>query len=675
MATALATPRGDSIIERADTQAKTFSAEKYLVGNLTEEQVVDQIRRYKTEDEERLKNIMWTMLACYDQYRNKCDFSSKESWQSQITIAKAHAAVKHATANILKLLAQTSQPITVEDLAANSRFPMFFASDVERGILKLWEVATYREWLRDLLEGGFACGMGVGKVIWQYGERNHTSIGVDKGQPAIFTQTVLEGSLGLHSVDPWRFTFGPGTNGRYVDRCVETIPVDIPLLKEIGGFTNLDRLEKEDMSPDEQREQIRRRKDEWEPREHVRKEARLWEYWGDLIDEDSQEVVGKDMHILIANEKYIIKLQGEDISTAKRQMEPHPFWDKKKPYIVYSPLSVAFRFPGQGILEATLAIKDAIDEISQMQVDHLKFSLLNMFEIDMQMMENPEDIATGVEPGKFFRKRPGTGGQKMIQTVDMVPLTGDSFNAQLAFGKEYQRGTFITDQTQGQLDVKGETTATEVTTTQANTTLMLGDIALHIEDTLLTPVAERTWDRMFQFMDSMSNPSWSMVLGDYRGQFLDGLPIQDRIAIIQSNYRFSARGLSRALERAQNLQKLINYVQVIGQFGEMFIPMLNMPDIFRRIHESFHFEEPWRMLSPQAEQIMQQMAHNLMMGTNPAAASAAQAGAGLMDTAARQQGALDQTQLKAQNQGELELLKALLAQGGNGGNQTRSNQG
>ncbi len=627
------------------------------VGNLTDEKIVDQIKRLKTEGRDRLADIFNVMLSCYDQYRNKADFSAKESWQSRITIAKGHAAVKHATANILKLLTQTAQPITVED---DTPRMVSWAPDVEKVVLKLWQKANYRECMRDTLEGGFACGLGAVKTTWNFDERNRTTLGDENNQPVAINTTMLEGKLRLSSLDPWNITFGPSTKqfGK-VDWIIEESVVEIPDLLEmskVGGqqmFENVDKFIKEDFSADDYRQQIRRRKDEIQPREHIRHTARLWEFMGDLVDEDKQEIVQRDAHILIVNEKYLLKFG------------TIPYWDKKKGYIIFSPLSVAFRFPGQGILETSRAIKESIDEIAQMQVDKLKFSLLAMFEADMGQLENPEDLATGVEPGKFFRKRPGSAGVQVIRPIEIPGITNDSFNALTAYHNEYQRGTFITDVTQGMLDTKGETTATEIQQVQANTTLMLADIAMHIEDTLLAPLAELTWDRAFQFMDANSNPSWTSVLGGQHGAFLDQLGRAERMSIIQGDYNFTARGLSRVLERKQQLQNLLQFFGVVGQFGPMFIPFINMPDLFRRIFESFHFEEPMRLLSPQAQQVMQQMTKNLLAQQDPNMGPAMDAAKQAIQQHMKNQGALDIGNQQAQNQGDLQNQQSNNQLGGN----------
>ena len=637
--------------ERTPQQGIPIADKTYYQGKISERQLVDQICRYHKEDSDRMARIMDVMLRCYDQYRGKYDFSDKEEWQSRITINKGHAAVKHAVANILKLLVQSPQPVSVEEFSGFQGYvKMFFAADVEKAVTKLWESAHYREVLRDILEGGFACGLGALKVNSQMGERNFTSIGYnDEGQMAAFTETRLQWHLGLHSIDPWKITFGPrsGQMGK-IDRIIETVMIDIPTLRAMGFDSEaIKKLEKEDVnSPKEELQE--HRKDLRIPRESLRKECMVWEYFGDVVDEQTQEIIAYDQHIFIGNQHSILKV------------EDCPYWDKKKGYVLFSPLNVAFRFPGEGLLEQATSIHDAITEIAQMDVDHLKFSLLNMFEVDMQMMENPEDIATGVEPGKFFRKRPGTGGVQMIRPVEINPLTGDSFNALSIFHNEYQRNTFITDVTQGMLDTKGETTATEVSQVQANTTLMLSDISLHIEDTLISPMAELTWDRAFQYIDANSNPNWSMLLGDWRGQYFDSLPIDQRVAMVQGDYRFIARGLSRSIERTMNLQKLINFVQVIGQFGEVFVPFVNMPDIFRRIFESFHFEDPHLMLSPQAIQIQEQMQHNLVMAANPATAAIAQMGSQMALQGAKTQGAIDTANVGAENQAVIEMLKGMM---------------
>ena len=593
-------------------EVKVINQAPKRIGNLSDEDIVGQVRRLRQESIDRNAMIMDAALQCWEQYRNEQNFDDKASWESRITLAKAHAAVKHFTANMFRLLANAEQWVTVEDIESTGGKPSF-APYVEMGILKMAEVAEFKEPLRDAWEYAAATMFGCLKVIWQFTPTQHTTI--EQGDQGLMLrqQERVAGRIGIYSIDPWKVHFGPRTlGGRNIDFIIEDSDSDLAALYDLGGFENLDDFASQDKqsNPDDPNE-AHRKGQASTGESRIRKRVELWDCWCDLIDEETQKTVARNVHIIVANGEKIIKF------------EPNRLWDKKPPYILFSPLIVAGRFPGSGILEMNLEVKRAIDRIAQMWEEHLHFSVLPMWEATLSALENPEEVATGVFPGKVFRKKMGQESNQIFRPLLTNPLTMDSFNTVIAFDKEYQRGTFITEQTQGLTNTRGETTATEVQATSLASTLILSDIAAHLEMQCLAPLGEIIWDRMFQFMDSTSSPNWTQLLGgsetgQIMGKLLDSLPIQLKIDAVRGSYTFKARGLSRVIERQANRQNLIAWLTTLAQLGPAQA-IINFPVLFQRVHESFHLPNPDELLVPNYQAVLQQVQAALLIQSNPAA--------------------------------------------------------
>lgn len=584
------------------------------VAGLSDAEIVSQIERYRNEAYMREYIIRSTWLDAYGQYRNKQDFDDKAPWQSRITFAKAHSAIKNFTATIMRLLMQSEQWMTVE---AGEADPMLKLSSpiVESIVLRLADNAHFRSQLRDALEFGSICGLGVLKIGWAYQNKVDLSVGGDDTGPLLIQKQRKEGQLYVQSIDPFHIWFGPRTrdNNRF-DFIIEETLVDVDELKGQKGLENTSELEHVDRIADQMyfadqmytRDFARYDKRQI-PAEHYRKQALIWEYWGDIVDVHSQKVVAANKHIIIANRTTILKF------------EDNPYWDALPPYIVFSPLAVAGRFPGQGLLEMNMSIKDGIDRLAQMQEDHLKFSVVPMLEVEASALENPEgDMQTGVQPGKVFYKRAGAG-PNAVTGVQFPQLGNSSFNFQLALSNEYQRGTFITDQQQGILDQKGETTATEVQQTAQQSSLILSDIAQNIEDGCLAFVAEKIWSRAFQFIDATTSPTWSDLLGPQVGGYLDAIPQSQRISLILGRYKFKAHGLSRAIERQQNMSKYKDLLMTFAQLGPQALQGvgLNMPALLRRIFDAYHFPMPAELIAPNAEEMAEQQRQAEIAARNP----------------------------------------------------------
>ena len=248
-----------------------------------------------------------------------------------------------------------------------------------------------------------------------------------------------------------------------------------------------------------------------------------------------------------------------------------------------------------------------------------------MMEVEATALENPDgDVQTGIQPGKVFYRRSGAGMQA-VQGIQMPQLSNASFNFQLALDKEVQRSTFITEIAQGLTDAKGETTATEVNVTSQYASVLIGDISQHIEDTFLSPIAECVWSRAFQFLDSTSKPTWTELIGPEIGQILDTMPRSSRVEISQGRYTFKAHGLSRALQRQQNVQRYEMFLQAIGQAAPQLMPLINMPMFLLRVFEGSHFPDPEELLAPNIQEMYLKMQAGLLAQQNPAETEAARA--------------------------------------------------
>lgn len=620
---------------------------------LTDDEIVAQIVALRQEAYERDILIRDCWLQCYALYRNKADFNDKAPWQSKLMFSKAFAAVKQATANIFRLLMSSEQWVTVEPGEAKPGLDTI-APYIEKAVLQLANTANTRSELRDSLDFGFGIGLGVIKGEWRYSDRTYISL--EQGRdgtsetpqnPTLQPQTRQEGHLEVSSVDPFHMWFGPRTKGRRdIDYSIEESYADLPALKAQKGFTNLDKLTGSTMeSSDITRSYDKARKDKRDAPETQRKSVHMLEFYGDLVDPESNEIVEKNQHVVIGNRKEVIK------------HEDNPYWDGLPPYIIYSPLVVAGRFPGQGIIEMALSVLGETNKLGQQMADFMSFAVVPMLEVEAQALENPDgDLQTGVQPGKVFYRR--AGAQQAVSPVQMPAMPNAAFNFQLELDKETQRSTFISETVQGLTDAKGETTATEINATQQQSSVLISDIGLSLEDNLLAPLAELIWSRAFQFIDSTSKPTWTELIGNVGevpiGTILDQMPREQRIPLIQGRYNFTAHGLSRAIQRNQNRSNLLGFLQTVAQGGPTFMPLLNMPEIFMRIFETYHLPEPGQLIAPNAQDMMAKQQEAIINQADPvvqAQAKAAQAA----HTADAQAGQQAQLQLL---QHALEEMKA-----------------
>jgi hypothetical protein len=633
-----------------ENSALDVSKDNKNTKDLRESDIVSQILRYREEAWHRDYVLRDKWLQCYQQMRGHQDFTDKAPWQSRLVLGKGHAAVKQFVANLFKLWRSSEQWITVDPGEANPELKKY-APMVEGAVLKLTDTPECRLETRDALEFGGSIGVMAMRIDWAYGEKNELStysLGRDGSsapsggaeEQRIGQKSRKEGYIKFTSVDPFHLWWGPRTKGgREFDWVMEESYADIASLKAQGAFQNLDKIYGD--TPDQSaitRSYEQQRKDKRIAPETTRKQIHLLEYWGDLVESRTNTVAATNRHIIIANRTNIIK------------NEANPYWDRRPPYILSSPLIVAGRFPGQGILEIPLPILNEINKVAQQMSDHLSISVVPMFEVEATALENPDgDMQTGIQPGKVFYRKAGAGMQA-VMGVQMPQLSAGAFNWELALDKEVQRSTFITEIAQGLTDAKGETTATEVNVTSQYASVLMGDISQHIEDNFLTPLAECVWSRAFQFLDSTSKPTWTELIGPEIGSVLDSMSREQRVKISEGRYTFKAHGLSRALQRQQNVQRYEQFLGTISQMAPQLLALIDAPKMLLRIFEAEHFPEPEELLPPNVREAFEKLQAGLLAQQNPADMEAA-----------KSQGAIATAGAQGDQSAIGELVKAFLA--------------
>ena len=301
--------------------------------------------------------------------------------------------------------------------------------------------------------------------------------------------------------------------------------------------------------------------------------VKLTEFYGPLVIDG--KVVEKHAHIIIANDTYVLKNGVNDK------------WHRKPPYCAFSPLILPFRTEGVGLVEMVRSIDKSLNQIVNLGVDTLLFRLLPIFEFTPDVYENPEDLRTGLTPGKVFRRSqvggPNDVGLKPIEFQDVSPGA-----AQFAgiLDRAHQEGGLVTELQQSLPRWSGSQTATETEAIQENQSSFFGSLASDIEAYAISPIVEMAVDTLMQYLDTSNDPRVAAILG-VGAQVLAGMTQAEVLEMIQGDYEITAKGLSGQLEKAEMLQNLVQFMNIIGQNPQQWLPYINQDALLRRVLESF----------------------------------------------------------------------------------------
>jgi len=537
---------------------------------------------------------MWN--ECWALYRGVQDFTDKDEWQSQISLPKPWAVVKQATSTIKRLLTSNNKPWALEpynpdDLVAQTR-----CEKMTRLNKVFLDKADFIPAFAEGLECGFIMGLGVWKLWWGLTPRMSTRVetvpmpmqGAAEGAPGypgmqqkqVVQEESLEGRLFVKAVDPYKFFWLPGSKLNQWVGTIEDIEIPKWKLMELGDAGVFDPAVVATLQPMKLDEQERQNTLRFNERATVlggpsaeTGMVKLTEFYGPIVLDG--KLVERNGHVIIGNDNVVLLAQ------------PNKFWHKKPPYVAYTPLAVPFRTEGVGLIEMTRAINKAMSRLANMSVDTLAYRLMPLMEVVVDAYENPEDLETGIIPGKMLRRNMSYPSQSQgIVPIQFEDISQGSIAVAAQLDRAAQEGALVSEIQQALPRFRGVQSATEIETKQQNQDTFFGAMASDIEESAIKPMVEMANDLIFQFIDTATDPRVAGILG-VDAAVLQGIPKEELIEMIAGDYSIKVTGITDQLQKAEMLQNLVQFMNIIGQNAEAWMPYLNSDALLRRIMESF----------------------------------------------------------------------------------------
>jgi hypothetical protein len=398
-------------------------------------------------------------------------------------------------------------------------------------------------------------------------------------QKQVIQEEVMEGQLFIRAVDPYNFYWLPGSK---LNRWVGTLEdIEVPrweLLRmaEAGLFPVEKVRNIRQQKIDEHYRQSRLRFSETQLTTNGPNEdtgvVKLTEYYGPLVWDG--RIVMERAHVVLANDSTVLVLQN------------NPLIHRSPPYIGFSPLNLPFRTEGVGLIEQVRFIDRAMSQLANLSMDTLTFRLLPLFEVAMEALENPEDIETGIVPGKLLRKNLSHAGVEAIKPVQFQDISSGAVQVWSALERSHQEGALISDVAEGLPRWRGQQTATETELMQGQSESFMGGMASDIENEALEPMVGMAMDLIFQFLDTANDPRVASILG-VGADMIKGMSREEILEMISGDYKVKVSGITGQLMKAEQLQNLVQFMNLIGQNPEAWLPHLNQDALLRRILECF----------------------------------------------------------------------------------------
>lgn len=572
----------------------------------------------------------------YDLYNNKYDFSKKEDWQSKNYVPKISNAVNAIVGFLKKAVISKREWFSTE--ALEKKYEEYEVSI--NNLIKYWlEKNKFVEIFGEGLIAGLLSNLIIFKVFWRNSEilnetvlpdkAYQTDIIKDKGkkenpfvkllmetsQQGITEEKILEKDfyevlansqkqdLRISIIDPYDFYIDPTGKNKY---CIHRSYMDLSDLKNVASSSGFDVEEINKISEDFKRQEARYKEDVRKgmnpsvSKPSYRKQIEILEFWGDLYDENGN-ILYQNCTWTVANDRYLI-----------RKPTKNPFWHQKFPFVWGPLVKKPFSVYHKNYFEDSLGLAFALTELLNLMLDINSFATAKAFEIDLDILADPEDLVSGLYPAKVLKKRAGGTNANLIKEVSLGTMSPQILRIYQEMDREYQNSARTTEFLLGKPSTRGRPTATEVTIKTQQSSAAIEEVASDVEENVLAPLLQMILVLCLQYQRNFDDMRLFVLQEEIvdKIKILAALDEKEKKQIVNI-FNFKVRGLSGIVSKQANLEKLLTFIKFIGDTPA--VEYIDFKKLMKKVLNNLELDEEDILLSDeeielnQKKKIMMQM--------------------------------------------------------------------
>src|SRR3990167_7047640 len=537
------------------------------------------------DDTKRPRESTWK--ACWSLYNGQYDWTGKADWQSKINIPRVREAVDKAAATFKRSLLRMNQFYQIESETKQGIQMGLYTKSLIDYWLEHGDVNFIQE-LTSAFKSGLITGVSAMKVWWRWQTERGPYVAdklvkvpiidpvtgqetfIEKETKDLSTKDRIKGVLGIQSIDPFNLWIGPRNSYK-----IERAYVDLAYLREMVGKGVYDEeaVEKLGSGSPADKDKADAKKQAKEgistPTGSHIKEIPIFHYWGPMYNSEGE----------LLREAITFTIAGEDHGLVIRKPLNNPFFHKKDPYVVGTPYNVPFTLYNRGMAEDILGVATMITELSNLIVDGAQFDALKAFTADKDLIQNPQDLMKGLYPGAVILEKglENVNNKPVISPIDTGKMPQEALAALGMLDREIQLSTSVSNPMPTKLASR---TLGELQANQMSNLEGLDDSARTLEETLIDPLLSKVASVIYQFHYDYTLPRLVENFKDI-SYFMYKMSPEERYATMIGGCRFKARGISIFLDKQQQLQTAVQFIQL----------MINVPGLLDRVNVDAWLEE------------------------------------------------------------------------------------
>lgn len=591
-----------------------------LSKNHTDQDLINYVLDCKQEAENAKLDRMDKNRINFDAYHMRHDFSHKMEGQSIETFSKVRMSVEQTKSFFQQSLADSTDgwfDIDIRDIYTSEEMMMIRPAEMKILLNYFLQRGQYYKHVGNSVQRGLLESLMITKVASKMIDMpKYESKGKGKNKRVVKIEDKTW-ELDFRRVRAQDYYPDPTGNKLYE---IEEMEQDLHIVKQrakdgMYSMEAVNRLSASNYEDVERQNYKRRETDQQETDNSYRPKVQIIEYWGDIVSKDG-ELLYENIVLTIGNERELI-----------RKPTANPLWHKQTPYTVTPLIEVDGAVWPIALMDAPSRHLHVWTELFNLCMDGAFKHVHNVSQIRDGELSNPEQVADGIKPGtKLKVKSTLPPGAKVMEPLEETSVPNDAMNMLNMLENEFQQSSLSSALRSGGLPHRA-VKATEVVEQSQSINNTFNGMTKNIEASHIPGELEMATMMIAQNWDMIAKEIFISLFGDKRGTELYRMDAQDVFVSVVQGFAYRVHGITQALTKAQDFQKITTALQTIGNapmLTESFVAQYDPKKILNELLKALNIDtEKIKLNQTQSEMIEQPQGGGAPQpGTAPNAAPA-----------------------------------------------------
>jgi hypothetical protein len=280
------------------------------------------------------------------------------------------------------------------------------------------------------------------------------------------------------------------------------------------------------------------------------------EYFGPLLDKQGDQVPNQEnCHFIVIDGKHVVR---DDINRS---------WTGRPPFFSTVWNRRPFKAAGAGIADNGAAQQVLINQLFSLFIDAVKFDLNSAKVVNSDMIVDPSQLETGLQPGMLIEAFNGKAQDAFSDIPQSSDTAAQLFQTIESLKLSMQKGSSVNTMTSNPAS-RARISAQEIQSNDARRSSAINALGFEVDNCCIRELAERIDDLVLQYGFSSENLELLAsrnVLSQSEYQLVADIPQVERFREVYGHFKIVVKGFSAAIEKQEHLSRFAEWIQQLNQ--------------------------------------------------------------------------------------------------------------